>query len=163
MLILAFGNDAITLSGDCDSANNNSCTTYQKLSQTLPEIVTETPRIPVSIPGKRVILFRFNLSAMLDVPIQFSAVAFGNTFFRFLDEISAVYSPLSSVEEDNKRLTRMYENRLTSLMNPAAKADLKLELERRLAENNALARKRFEDWEKRRQILASECHRIAEE
>lgn len=79
------------------------------------------------------------------------------------DEIPGVYSPQLYIEEDNERLTRLYENRLTSLMNPAMKANLKLELERRLAENNALANKRFEDWEKRRKIIAEECQRIAEE
>lgn len=80
--------------------------------------------------------------------------------FGILDEAPSFKS---AAEEDNKRIIRMYERRIESLIDSSAKANLQLELQRRLAENDALAKRRYELWEKQRQALAQECHRIAEE
>lgn len=57
----------------------------------------------------------------------------------------------------------MYKNRIDSLMNSTAKANLQLQLQRRLAENDVIAKKRYEHWENQRKTLAEECQRIAQE
>lgn len=78
-------------------------------------------------------------------------------------EVEGYTSPLSYLEEENKRTVRRYESRIGSLMNEAEKASLHLELERRLAENEALAKRRHDEWEKQRQLLAAECNLLAQQ
>lgn len=70
---------------------------------------------------------------------------------------------MSFLEEENKRTITRYERRIKSIMNTAEKASLQLELGRRLAENEALAKKRHEEWEKQRKILAAECSLLAQQ
>lgn len=102
---------------------------YKKLSNTLPEIVTDKPLVNINFP----------------------------------DEVPDSCSPLAVIEEQKQRIIRCYENRIESLMNSQAKANLRLELERRLAENDFLSKKRHEQWERQRKELSEECQRIAQE
>ena len=74
-----------------------------------------------------------------------------------------VHSPLSTLEEDKHRIRRNYEKIIDSLLDAKAKTNLRLELERRLAENDALAQKKYAQWEEERKALAAECYKIAEQ
>lgn len=67
------------------------------------------------------------------------------------------------LEEDKQRIIRNYEKIIDSLLDVKAKANLRLELERRLAENDALARKRYAQWETERKALTEECQQLAKE
>ncbi|XP_065212665.1 VPS9 domain-containing protein 1-like [Planococcus citri] len=78
-------------------------------------------------------------------------------------EVEGYTSPLSFLEAENKRTVKVYEKRMGSLINESEKASLHLELERRLAENEALARRRHDEWEKQRELLAAECNLLAQQ
>ena len=128
---------------------------YQVLHDTLPEIRTNTPAVPLNFPGKVTKLGRRSRFQDEGYIIR--------TLFFSIDEVKDTWSPLSMLEEDKQRTIRNYEKIIDSLLDVKAKANLRLEMERRLAENDALARKRYTQWEEERKAVAEECQKIAKQ